>query len=230
MKTKTEKNKKDYYKYVLMTAAALAVFIMCICIGSVNIPLKDTMRVIYNTVFKLPQDEGIAGSIILKIRIPRVISVALVGAILSLCGAAMQGLLRNPLADGSTIGVSSGASLGAAISIAFGITIPGFQAGGTMFMAMLFAFGSLVLILSLAYRLDFSLSTNTIILLGIIFTMFMNSIISLIVTFAGERIKSIMFWTMGSLASANYMSVWILTAALLIGSPENNDEYDGTDQ
>lgn len=219
---KTENDKKDknegfnFYKYLLISLLTLTVFILCVCIGSVNIPLKDTVQTIWNTVFGLPIPEGIAGSIIIRVRLPRVISVALVGAALSLCGGAMQGLLRNPLADGSTLGVSSGASLGAVIAIAFGITIPGFQGGGTMIMAMLFAFGSLVFILSLAYKLDYSLSTNTIILIGVIFTMFMHSIISLIVTFAGERIKSIMFWTMGSLASASYINVITLTAVLVL--------------
>ena len=70
----------------------------------------------------IPIPETIASpSIILSVRLPRVICVALTGASLSLCGGAMQGLLRNPLADGSTLGVSSGAALGAAFAIAFGI-------------------------------------------------------------------------------------------------------------
>lgn len=199
-----------------MCLLTLAVFIICVCIGSINIPFKDTVITIWNTVFGLPVPNGIAGSIIIYVRLPRVICVALVGAALSLCGCAMQGLLRNPLADGSTLGVSSGAALGAIIAITFGVTIPGFSGGGTMIMAMLFAFGSLVFILSLAYRLDYSLSTNTIILIGVIFTMFVHSIISLIVTFAGERIRSIMFWTMGSLASASYINVITLSVALVI--------------
>jgi len=128
----------------------------------------------------------------------------------------MQGLLRNPLADGSTLGVSSGASLGAILAIAFGITIPGIPFAGTMIMAILFAFVSLVFILSLAYRLDHSLATNTIILIGVIFTMFAHSIISLIIAFAGEKVKSIMFWTMGSLASSSYENALALLVALAL--------------
>jgi iron complex transport system permease protein len=213
------KNKSEgynFFQYLLMCLLTLAVFILCVCIGSINIPFFDTVNAIRNTVFGLPVPEDIAGPIIISVRLPRVICVALTGAALSLCGGSMQGLLRNPLADGSTLGVSSGASLGAVIAIAFGVTIPGFAGGGTMIMAMLFAFGSLVFILSLAYKLDYSLSTNTIILIGVIFTMFVTSIISLIITFAGERIKSIMFWTMGSLASASYTNVITLSAALAV--------------
>jgi iron complex transport system permease protein len=168
------------------------------------------------TVLNKPVENSAAKSIILTVRLPRVLCAALVGASLSLCGAAMQGLLRNPLADGSTIGVSSGASLGAVVAIAFGVAIPRLPFAGTMVMAMAFAFVSLVFILSLAYRLDRSLSTNTILLIGVIFSMFATSIISLITVFAGERVRSIMFWTMGSLSGSGYTHVKALFAAFVI--------------
>ena len=128
----------------------------------------------------------------------------------------MQGLLKNPLADGSTLGVSAGASLGAVIAIAFGITLPALPFAGTMVLAMLFAFLSLIIILSLAYKLDYSLSTNTIILIGVIFSMFVSSILSLITAFAGDRVKQITFWTMGSLAGSSFQNALVLFGALLI--------------
>lgn len=205
------------HEYGLCIAALIAAMLLCVCVGSVSIPLKDTLVAIWNTVRGVPVPEGISKSIILSVRLPRVLCVALSGAALSLCGAAMQGLLRNPLADGSTLGVSSGASLGAVIALAFGVTIPSLPYAGTMLLAMLFAFGSLVLILALAYVLDRSLSTNSIILIGVIFSMFVNSIMNLIISFAGEKVKSIVFWTMGSLSGSNYTHVMILTAALAIG-------------
>lgn len=203
-------------EYTLLGIIMLAVMLLCVCAGSVSIPVGETVTAIWNTLWGQPVPAGISQSIIVFVRLPRVLCVALVGASLSLCGGAMQGLLRNPLADGSTLGVSSGASLGAILAIAFGITIPGLPIGGTVIMAMLFAFMSLVLILSLSYRLDFSLSTNTIILMGVIFTMFANSIISLIITFSGEKLKSIMFWTMGSLAGSSYQNALILFIALAV--------------
>ena len=200
----------------MFAAVTVAVLCMCICIGSVNIPLKDTVTVIWNAIARLPQPAGLAGSIILSVRLPRVLCVALSGAALSLCGAAMQGLLKNPLADGSTLGVSSGASLGAVIAIAFGVVFPGVPYGGTMIMAILFAFLSLVIILGLAYKLDYSLSTNTIILIGVIYSMFVSSAMSVIITFVPEKLQSITFWTMGSLQGAGYESAAILLAAMII--------------
>ena len=190
---------------------------MCICVGSVMLPLKDTLSVLWNGLTGAggPVNE-MAANIILPVRLPRVLCVALVGASLSLCGGAMQGLLKNPLADGTTLGVSSGASLGAVAAIAFGISLPGFPFAGSMVMAVFFAFGSLALILSLAYKLDSSLSTNTIILIGVIFSMFASSISSLIITFAGDRIKTITFWTMGSLQGSSYENALVLLAALAL--------------
>jgi iron complex transport system permease protein len=203
--------------YILFIAVTLAVMLLCICVGSVMLPLKDTLAVLWNGLTGAggPVNE-MAANIILPVRLPRVLCVALVGASLSLCGGAMQGLLKNPLADGTTLGVSSGASLGAVAAIAFGISLPGFPFAGSMVMAVIFAFGSLALILSLAYKLDSSLSTNTIILIGVIFSMFASSISSLIITFAGDKIKTITFWTMGSLQGSSYENALILLAALAL--------------
>ena len=85
-----------------------------------------------------------------------------------------------------------------------------------MVMAMTFAFLSLVMILSLAYALDRSLSTNSIILIGVIFSMFASSVINLIISFAEDHIKSVTFWTMGSLSGTNFGHAKILAAAVLV--------------
>ncbi len=205
--------------YLLFSFALLAIFFLSICVGSVTVPLRETLVVFWSALLGRPQTADAASvTILLTVRLPRVLAVALSGAALSLCGAAMQGLLKNPLADGSTLGVSSGASLGAVLAIAFGVSVPGLPFAGTMGMAMLFAFISLLMILSLAYKLDFSLSTNTIILIGVIYSMFISSVLSLIITFASDRVKQITFWTMGSLSGSSYKNVITLAIALCIGA------------
>ena len=88
--------------------------------------------------------------------------------------------------------------------------------GSTMVMATVFAFVSLAGILLLSYKLDSSLSTNTIILMGVIFSMFASSLSSLVITFAGDRVKTITFWTMGSLQNAGYQSAAVMAVSLLI--------------
>ena len=202
--------------YVLFTALLLAAMLLSICLGSVSIPLGDTFTALWNTLWGLEIPAGISRNIILNVRLPRVINVALVGAALSLCGAAMQGLLRNPLADGSTLGVSSGASLGLVIALALGTLIPSASVAGRMLVAMAVGVLCLLLILSLAYALDRSLSTSSLILIGVIFSMFASSLINLIISFSPEHIKSVTFWTMGSLSGTNYSHAGILALALLL--------------
>ena len=209
----------------------LVTLVVCVCIGSVNIPVRNTATVVWAAIkaavpaafdssisigeaVSAAVPVGASTPIILSVRLPRVLCVALTGAALSLGGVAMQGLLKNPLADGSTLGVSSGASLGAVIAIAFDITMPSLPFAGTMVMAILFAFLSLIMILSLAYKLDYSLATNTIILIGVIFSMFVSSILNLVITFAADKVQNITFWTMAPStvpAMKMFWSCWVLS-------------------
>lgn len=215
-KTQTKKEGFLVYQYLIFILIMLGAMVLSIVVGSVNLPVKETLQTIINSILGKAPAEGVSSAIIMSVRVPRVLCVALEGGALSLCGAAMQGLLQNPLADGSTLGVSSGASLGAVLAIAFGFTIPGLEEWGVMGMSMIFAFLSLMLILSLAYKLDSSLSTYTIILIGVIFSMFANSILSMAVTFAPQKAKNIMFWTMGSLASTDYSDVLTLFVSVIV--------------
>ncbi len=214
MKANTEQF--HLWEYLIFGLITVAVFIFCVCVGSVSIPLKETVKAVLNALCQESGEGGMNAVIILSVRIPRVLCVALTGAALSVAGAAMQGLLKNPLADGSTLGVSSGASLGAVIAIAFGITFPKLPFAGTMIMAILFAFLSLVIILGLAYKLDYSLSTNTIILIGVIYSMFVSSLMNIVITFAADKVQHITFWTMGSLQGASYANAAVLGGALVL--------------
>jgi len=196
-------------------AATLLTLTLCVCAGSVPLPLLETVRIIGKAVLGRPQT-GAHAAIILSVRLPRVLCVALSGTALALCGGVMQGLLRNPLADGSTLGVSAGAGLGAVAAIALNISIPFLNFASTMVMAILGAMLSLMIILALAYRLDRSFATHTIILIGIIYSMFVSGLLSLIIAFSGEKLKTITYWTMGSLQGSTYGNALTLLVALLV--------------
>ena len=197
---------------VLWTGLTLGVFALCVSLGSVNISLGDVWR----SVFGGEVSRETYRAIVLRTRLPRVLCAGIMGAALSLCGAAMQGLLRNPLADGSTLGVSSGAALGAALSIVLGITVPGFETAGPAAMAMLFSFGSLMLILALAYGIDRNFATHNIILIGVIFTMLVSALLSILITFSADKLRSITYWTMGSLSGKSYEQAGVLAGGLLL--------------
>ena len=202
----------------LWTGLTLITFVACISLGSVNIPLRD----VWNAVFGGEVSRETYRSIIWWTRLPRVLCAGLMGAALSLCGAAMQGLLRNPLADGSTLGVSSGAALGAALSIVLGISVPGLETAGPAAMAMLFAFGSLIVILALAWGIDRSFATHNIILIGVVFTMLVSALLSILITFSGEKLRSITYWTMGSLSGKSFEQAAVLLGGLVLQSRELN--------
>ncbi len=208
------------WEHCLFAVLTVLTMALCVCVGSVNISLPETLATIGRALRALWQGDalpgGAAAAILLSVRIPRVLCVALVGAALSLSGAAMQGLLKNPLADGSTLGVSSGAALGAVSAIAFGITFPGLPFAGTVVMAVLSAFLSLLILLGLAARLDHSLSTNSVILLGVVFSMFASSLIDILITFAPDRLRNITFWTLGSLQGKGYADALLLFVSLAV--------------
>ena len=173
--------------YLAFAAATVFTLLVCVSLGSVKLPLRETFGLLWNALAGRGTGTGMSATIVFSVRLPRVLCVALTGA-----------------------------SLGAVISIAFGVTLPGIPLAGTMSMAMLFAFLSLVVILGLAYRLDGSLSTGTIILIGVIYSMFVSSVLSLVITFAPDKVQSITFWTMGSLAGRGYIHVLVLLGALVV--------------
>lgn len=156
-------------------------------------------------------------AIIYYIRLPRVLLAFVVGGSLAMSGAAIQSLLRNPLASPYTLGVSSGASLGVALVISFQITS---AVLGNMFLPVVGFASSLLsvtLIMYLANKLDRNYSTNTIILTGIVFSLFMNGVLTLIIALSGDELKNIIFWQMGSLSLKGYSHLLGIIPFALIG-------------
>ncbi len=207
--------------YIAATILFASVFLLSVSVGSVGISVFDTLRILAKHIAGFGDIPDIPANLVViinKVRVPRVLLSILVGASLSIAGAAMQGLLRNPLADSSTLGVSSGGALGAVITIAFGLRIPFFPAYGITVMSILFSFLTLVLILKFSRKISPNLSTNTIILTGIIVSMFASSIISFIITLSGDRMNSIIYWTMGSFSGRGWEYVWLMLPFFIIGS------------
>lgn len=201
------------YQYLIFILIFLFTLILCVSIGSVRFEFREVIN-IFCDYFR-GVDNSHRSSIILQVRFPRVLAAALVGAILSITGASMQGLLRNPLADGGTMGIVSGASLGAVLSIALGFST-GMRISGVVLMSILFSFISIMVVLFLSYRLDYSLSTTTIILLGVVFSMFTSSLRSFIIVFSSNKLEAITTWSLGSLSGNSYFSVLLMFISLVI--------------
>lgn len=218
MKIKHLSSKKLILLYIFAVFVLLLTFCICVSLGSVNLPISETVAVFLNKFFGIqgdfyPQTE----QIVLYLRAPRVILAMLVGAALSVSGATMQGLIKNPLADGSVLGVTAGGTLGAVITIAVGFKLSFFQELTICAVAIVFSMVSLLFIISFAYAIDRNLSSNTIILSGIIFNMLISGVVSIISSFSGDKLRGIVFWQMGSFAGRSWNSVYVALVLLVSG-------------
>ena len=148
-----------------------------------------------------------------NLRLPRVVLSVLVGAALSVCGATYQSVFRNPLTDPYVLGISSGASLGAAIAILLGLEAHLWGVGS---MALLTALLTILLIFKIA-SIGNRMHTTTLLLTGVCLTFLITAVISLLMAMHQEKMESIIFWTMGSFASSSWMDVWIVLPVVVIG-------------
>ncbi|MGE7092629.1 FecCD family ABC transporter permease [Lysinibacillus sp. NPDC048646] len=188
----------------------LIISIWCgVSIGSVHIPLE----VLWNKA----ADET-AANILWKIRMPRVMLAGLVGASLAIAGAAFQGLLKNPLADPYTLGVSSGASVGAVMTLFFGISIPVVGLYTLPIFSMIGAVLTMVAVMTFARVVDRSLKMETLILTGVIFSSFLGSLISLMIALTGEELRQIIGWLLGSVSMRGWPYVQMIAPFVVIGS------------
>jgi len=190
-------------------------------LGSSGISLSDTVLIILHKIFRLPPVQGIDPknvSIVWFLRLPRVLLAFLAGGCLAISGAVCQSLLRNPLASPYILGVSSGASLGAGIIIISGITIP--LLGAFTLPLTGFAFGLLTVLFVAAFssRIDKSMSNNTIILCGMVFSLFLNAALTLLSAIFSDDLKRITLWQMGSFAMRGWVYVQMLLPFLAVGA------------
>ncbi len=153
--------------------------------------------------------------IVFGIRLPRIVLCIIAGSTLAICGAALQGLFKNPLCDPHILGVSSGAGLGAAIAIALGLGHIGFTLAPITLMAFVFGGISVLLVIMLA-RIRGRVSNISLLLAGIAVSAFMSAGILLVMRLNQDHMENIIFWTMGSLNSTGWGHVlWSFPFALV---------------
>ncbi len=197
-------------------------FIICIgtSIGSSNINLFDIFSIIGNKLVNIPLRENVTGqeiAIIWELRLPRVLLAFMVGGTLAVSGAVVQSVLKNPLASPYTLGVSSGSGLGAALVIIFGISIPLVQEFTLPIVGFLFGLFTVIIVIAFAKKVDRFLSNNTIILAGMVFSLFLNAILTTIGSMHGDSLKAISLWQMGSFSMKGWSYVKVFIPFLVIG-------------
>lgn len=211
---------KTRMKVLLSLAALLVCLFLGIGVGSVSIALPDQIAILSHKLLGCALPERIPAvsiSILWTIRLPRVLTALLTGAALSVSGTVMQSVLRNPLASSYTLGVSSGASLGAALVMLSGFSLLGsftLPAAGFLFGA-----GTVVLAMRLTARFDQGFSSQTIVLTGMVLSLFVSALLTLLTTFAGDRLKQLVYWQMGSFSGQSWESLRLIAPVLLVCLP-----------
>jgi iron complex transport system permease protein len=198
---------------IVLAALLLAVCALSIASGALSLPLWDSLLSIADRLWGADRSALAAHeqAVIWELRLPRTLLAVLVGAMLAQCGAVMQGLFRNPLADPGIVGVSAGAAVGAVLAIYFSpvsaswwtVPLASFAAG----------FGCSLFIYRLA-RASLGTSVLVLLLAGIAVSALAGSVIGLVSYIADDsRLRDLTLWQMGSLAAADDTRVWLALAA-----------------
>jgi iron complex transport system permease protein len=207
--------------YLIAGIFLLLSILLGISIGTVSVPIFTILQIMMSKLFgfiSLDQIDPMFSSIVLNIRLPRVILAGLVGASLAIAGAAFQGLLRNPLADPYTLGVSSGASVGAVLTLFFQLSIPIIGSFTLPLLSILFSWVTIFLVLAFARKIERSMKVETIILTGIIFSSFLGAIISLMIALTGDELRQIIGWLLGSVSMRGWEYIKIILPFFILGS------------
>jgi len=204
--------KRLVIKIILCMAVLVVVMFVCSLIGTQKVSLK--------AVFAGPGSEpgqNIDYQILIRVRIPRVILAALVGAALACSGVVLQAILRNPLADPYILGISSGAGLGVITAVISGVTWS-FWGGSPI---TVFAFVGATLTVWLVWgigRLTGKSQVTTLLLAGVVVNAFFSAVIMFLTSIAkSEQIRWTVFWLMGNITEKDLPVLWVSGGCILTG-------------
>lgn len=204
---------------IILLAGLVAVFLLNIATGSVDIPLNNIVKILLGG----EADKAIWETIVVKFRLPKAVTAMLAGAGLSVAGLQMQTLFRNPLADPFVLGISSGASLGVALVVMSAGTV-----GATLIAelgllgnfttaaaASLGALLVLVVVLLVARKVE---SSVTLLIVGLMFGYTTGAVVSLLMYFSiTERIQAYINWTFGSFDGVTWEQMRVFAPVILLG-------------
>ncbi|CAM3641278.1 FecCD family ABC transporter permease [Marinicrinis lubricantis] len=196
--------------------------LISLSIGTARLSLGDVWHILLQQLpwiggdTAIPPELASYESILLKVRLPRIVLAILVGAALSLAGAGFQGVLRNPLADPYTLGVASGASVGAAFLILFQLQYAWLGKWTIPIVAFATGLATLWVVLRMA-RINGKVRIETVILSGVVVQAFLGAMVSFMVSMSKTVVNDIVFWMMGSLSLKGWDYAIMLIPYVLIG-------------
>lgn len=210
---------REAARTTLVFAALAALFVASltvgICAGRFGVPVDRALGLVWQGLTDPYRAlSGMDERIVLLVRAPRVLLAAMAGAGLAVCGAALQGVFRNPLVAPDILGISQGAAFGGALAIMLGIW-------GLPLIAMVFATGMAALMLvGFLARIDGRTETVTVILSGLVVSSMFAAVVSLLqfVADPNSSLPAIVYWLMGSFASATWQRTLIAAPGLIVGA------------
>ncbi|MCF3101052.1 iron ABC transporter permease [Streptomyces roseoverticillatus] len=198
--------------------ALLVALTASVCLGSTDVPLGDVWSSVARGISGGEPVPGTQDLIVWRLRVPRALLAAVVGAGLGLVGTAVQALVRNPLADPYLLGISSGASLGAVAAIVLGAGAGGLLGLGLSAAAFAGALASFALVWAMARR-GGGFSPLRLVLAGVGIGQFLSGFTHYLVLQAGDdqQTHGVLFWLMGSLGGAQWSTLGVPAAAVALG-------------
>jgi iron complex transport system permease protein len=199
---------------VLLAAACVVAMAVGVAVGSSPIAWRDVWALLTSPAARAADPTG--ATVIWSLRLPRVAAAGLAGGCLGVAGVALQALLQNPLADPYVLGVSAGASAGAALVIALGVS-----AALAGFAIPLAALAGAVAATALVFGLAQSrgrLPGTTLLLSGVVVAAVLASLVSILLFLSGaeDKMAAIILWTMGGFGAATWPLVIVLTPLALV--------------
>lgn len=205
--------------YTLLLVALLVVLIfLSLSNGALNVSLEESFHIVLKMI-GFESDFPIKRThygVLVEIRMPRTLLAVMVGAGLSVSGALMQGLFRNPLADPGLVGVSSGAALGAALVIVLGWSIPGMGYSTLPIAAFIGSVISTVCVIRLS-KVGSKTVVANMLLAGIAINSIAGAGTGILIYLADEdQLRDLTFWTLGSFGAASWSDVQLATFIVLL--------------
>ncbi|MEZ2415680.1 FecCD family ABC transporter permease [Muriicola sp. E247] len=207
--------KKIPYQFFLLAVLLVLCFGMNISFGSVDIPLSATI----NELFGFGNSNDSYGYIIWDYRIPKAFTAILVGSGLSLSGLLMQTLFRNPLAGPFVLGISSGASLGAALLImGGGLFTMGYSLVNDFSLSIASSLGSILVLLIVVAIARKVKDTMALLIIGLMFASITAAVVTVLSYFArADELQQYIFWTFGTVGNLSNSQVLILASIISVG-------------
>jgi len=206
-------------KFSIALCSSLIILMTGASFGSSGIALTDTLKVLVEKITKISfGTEGTTMTIVWNLRFPRAVLAFIIGGALAISGGVFQSVLKNPLASPYIIGVSSGASLGAGLVMLTGFVIPLVLNFTLPLAGLVFGLLTVFFVIGFSSRLDKSMSNNTVILFGMVFSLFVNAVITTLTALYREELRNLLYWQMGSFSMKGWVYSGLMLPFLIAGS------------